>query len=72
MAERIGDFLLRIKAIKPEQVQEVLRIQKAGDKRLFGEIALELGYIDDNSVKRFLDFLDSQRSPGSAGLKREG
>jgi hypothetical protein len=60
VADRIGDFLVRIGAMKTEQVEDVLRIQKTGDKRLFGEIALELRYINDDAIKRYVDFLESQ------------
>jgi hypothetical protein len=55
MKEMIGDFLLRIGAMKRPQVDEVLRQQKAGDARLFGVIAIELGYIKESAVKRYLD-----------------
>lgn len=53
--------------MKPDQVEQVLRIQKSGDKRLFGEIALELRYIKDDAIKRYVDFLENQTPSGSAG-----
>jgi hypothetical protein len=55
MAERIGDFLLRIGAMKKSQVEEVLKAQKAGDSRSFGVIAIELGYVNEAAVKKFVD-----------------
>jgi hypothetical protein len=55
MAERIGEALVRIGAMKSFQVEDVLRLQKNGDTRLFGEIAIELGYIDDKAIKRYLE-----------------
>jgi hypothetical protein len=55
MEERIGEALVRIGAMKPEQVDEVLKRQKAGDDRLFGEIAIECGYIDDSAIRAYLD-----------------
>jgi hypothetical protein len=55
MAERIGDFMMRIGAMKKNQVDEVLRLQKAGDTRQFGVIAIELGYVKEEAVKRYLD-----------------
>jgi len=58
MAERIGDFLVRIGAMTEEQVADVLRIQSgdADDEvRLFGEIAVECGYIDDDALARYLE-----------------
>ena len=41
LADNIGDVLIRIGAMKKYQVEDVLRAQRAGDKRLFGEIAIE-------------------------------
>jgi hypothetical protein len=55
MKEMIGDFFLRIGAMKRPQVEEVLRLQKAGDARLFGVIAIEQGYVNESAVKRYLD-----------------
>jgi hypothetical protein len=56
MPERIGDFLLRIGAMSRAQVEEVLRIQREDEEpRMFGEIAVELGYIDDSALKKYID-----------------
>ncbi len=55
MPDRIGDFLVQIGAMKESQVEEVLRAQKQGDARLFGEIAIELGFIDDTAIKKYVD-----------------
>ncbi len=55
MAERIGEALVRIGAMKSFQVEDVLRLQRNGDNRLFGEIAIELGYIDDKAIKKYLE-----------------
>ena len=55
MAERVGDFLIRIGAITAEQMAEVLKIQDAEEEpRLLGQIAIELGYIDDAAIQRLL------------------
>lgn len=54
MEEKIGDGLIRIGAMTKEQAETVLIKQKEGDKRLFGEIAIELGYIDDNAIMEYL------------------
>jgi hypothetical protein len=58
MAERIGDFLLRIGAMTKDQVDEVLRIQ-AGEPddalRMFGEIAVEKGFIDEAALKKYVE-----------------
>jgi len=59
MTDRIGDFLVRIGAMKPWELENVLRVQKGGDKRPFGQIAIELGYID--AIKRYEDYLEWQK-----------
>lgn len=53
--ERIGEALVRIGAMRQEQVDDVLKRQRAGDERLFGEIAIECGYIDDAAIQTYLD-----------------
>jgi hypothetical protein len=55
VSERIGETLIRIGAIKPHQVDDILRVQKTGDERLFGEIAIEFGYIDDEVLKKYVE-----------------
>jgi hypothetical protein len=54
MAERIGDFLVRTKALQQPQVDKVLAAQKAGDARSFGEIAVALGFVTQGIVDNFL------------------
>ncbi len=53
MAERIGDFLMRIGALDEKKVQEILAIQKGGDSRPFGVIAVELGYVEETAIEQF-------------------
>ena len=55
MGERIGETLVRIGVIKPYQVDEILRTQKNGDLRRFGEIAIEFGYINDEVLKKYVE-----------------
>jgi hypothetical protein len=55
MDKKIGEFLLQIEAIKPYQVEDILRAQKEGDNRLFGEIAIELGYINDDVLRKYIE-----------------
>lgn len=52
--ERIGDFLVKIGAMTDSQRNEVLLRQEQEPDRMFGEIAIELGYIDDSAVDRYL------------------
>jgi hypothetical protein len=55
MSERIGEFLVRISAMKSWQVHDVLRAQTDGDSRLFGEIAIEFAYINDEVLKKYVE-----------------
>jgi hypothetical protein len=56
---RIGEFLVSIDAMKPWQVDDVLLAQRKGDTRMFGEIAIALGYIDDDALRRYVESLDA-------------
>ena len=61
MAERIGEFLVEIGAMSASQVTHVINHQKEGDLRLFGEIAMELGYLADNEpIDKFLEIQEKQ------------
>jgi len=65
MPDRIGEFLVKIGAMTREQVDHVLRLQAKGDKRIFGEIALELRYLNDDAIKRYVDHLENyHKAPG--------
>jgi hypothetical protein len=56
MAQRIGEFLVSIGAMSTKQVKAVINHQEQGDERLFGEIAMELGYLANNEpIDKFLE-----------------
>jgi len=55
MTEKIGEFLQRIGVMNQKQVQEILDAQQAGDSRMFGEIAIEFGYVNDEVLKKFIE-----------------
>ena len=61
MESRIGEFLVKIGAMNPDQVTEVLRLQEKGDGRIFGEIALGLGFLNDDAIKRYVDHLATSK-----------
>ncbi|MFP4409115.1 MAG: hypothetical protein ACLFPW_11400 [Spirochaetaceae bacterium] len=52
--ERIGEFLVKIGAMTAEQRDEILELQKEQPDRLFGEIAIERGYINERAIDTFL------------------
>jgi hypothetical protein len=53
--EKIGEFLVKIGAMKQWQVEDVLIVQRSGDPRMFGEIAIAFGYIDDRALMRYVE-----------------
>jgi len=53
--ERIGEFLVKIGTMRPWQVDAILCAQAEGDRRIFGEIAIARGYIDDAALRRYVD-----------------
>ncbi len=55
MAERIGEGLVRIGAMTEEQREKVLKLQEEGDARLFGEIAVDLGFINDEAIMNYIE-----------------
>ncbi|MGA2977599.1 MAG: hypothetical protein ABSF77_20030 [Spirochaetia bacterium] len=61
MAEKIGEFLVSMGAMSASQVTTVINHQQSGDERLFGEIAMELGYLADNEpIDKFLEYQEKQ------------
>ena len=55
LAVPIGEALIQNGELSQEEVDYVLKLQQEGDGRLFGEIAVDLGYIDLLTVIRFLE-----------------
>ena len=62
MTSKIGEFLVKIGAMKQEQVDHVLQLQSDGDTRIFGEIALDLRYLNDDAIKRYVDHLEKWKN----------
>ena len=54
-SERIGEFLVKIGALTAAQRDEVIAKQTESPDRLFGQIAIELGYINDAAVDQYLE-----------------
>ncbi len=52
---RIGEALVRMGEMTQEQVDLILEKQAQGDDRLFGEIAVDLEFIDLDVVIRYLE-----------------
>ena len=52
---RIGEGMVKMGEMTEAQVDIVLQKQKDGDSRLFGEIAVDLDFIDIGSVIRYME-----------------
>ena len=52
---RIGDGMVKMGEMTRQQVKTVLEKQENGDHRLFGEIAVDLDFIDIDSVIRYME-----------------
>ncbi len=52
--ERIGEFLRRMGALTNEQVEHILAVQRETSDKKFGQVAVELGYIREELITRFL------------------
>ncbi len=64
--EKIGEFLVKIGAMKQWQVEDILIVQKSGDARMFGELAIAFGYIDDAALKKYVESSQhSEKTPTS-------
>jgi hypothetical protein len=57
MGARIGARLVRIGAMTRTQVTDVLKRQQEGDNRCFGELAIAMGYINDEAVMNYLKIM---------------
>ena len=62
MSEKIGETLVRIGAMAEQQVADILSLQKSGDERMFGEIAIEMRFIDDEVLASYLEIHISRPS----------
>ncbi len=55
--EKIGEAFVRLGKLKKEDVKKILRVQrdKYSSSRRFGEIALEMGMLDQKTLDDYLD-----------------
>lgn len=60
--EKIGEGLVRIGVLTQQQCDHVLELQRQGDKRLFGEIAISLGYVRFEELIKYLSSRPRQPS----------
>lgn len=59
--ELIGQGLVKARVLTQAQVEQILVIQRRDDERLFGEIAVDLAFTDDATIR---EYLESRRAVG--------
>lgn len=52
--ERLGEMLVRLGALSNEQVEEILSYQKEHPGTLFGQIAVQLGFLTEEVLNKYL------------------
>jgi hypothetical protein len=57
LKEKIGETFVRLGKMKKEDVEKILRVQrdKYSFSRRFGEIAVEMGILDQKTLDAYLD-----------------
>jgi len=53
--KKLGEILVDLRAVTPQEVEEALRLQKNGENKLLGEILVEKGLVDKKHVERALE-----------------
>lgn len=53
--EKIGEGMVTAGVMSQEQVDAILKRQRSGDDSLFGVIALELGYVEQDTLMHYLE-----------------
>ena len=51
MKDRIGEQLIKLEMLSFEQAEMVLQYQKKHNTMKFGEIAVVMGFLDENQIK---------------------
>ncbi len=64
MRELIGEHFVNLKDLSFEQAEKILQVQKykKNRKKKFGEIAIELGFLEPGEVQEYLKEPSSQKS----------
>ena len=53
--KKLGEILVDLRAVTPQEVEEALRLQKNGENKLLGEILVEKGVVDKRYIERALE-----------------
>ncbi|MCK5673714.1 MAG: hypothetical protein KAH95_10065 [Spirochaetales bacterium] len=53
--ELIGEHFVNLHDLSFEQAEKVLKVQKRNKKKKFGEIAIDLGFLESKKLNEYLD-----------------
>jgi two-component system chemotaxis sensor kinase CheA len=67
MPGRLGDLLVDMDIVRPDQIEQAIRLQKEGDPRLLGEILIERGLLKPEDVENLLHM---QAAGGVSGIAK--
>ena len=57
--ERIGEIFIKLGLLTQQQVEEILTVQKDRPDQKFGMLALELGYIGDEAINAYINYIEN-------------
>ena len=58
MNNRIGEYFVSLDILSFEQAENILKVQNEYPNKKFGEIAVQLGYLDQRDVEKYLGQID--------------
>ena len=56
---KMGDYLVYIGVLTEAQISQVIQMQKDGDTRKFGELAVAKGFMEESAIRKFNDYVSA-------------
>jgi len=53
--KKLGEILVDLKVVRPQEMEEALELQKSGTNKLLGEILAERGLVDKKYIEHALE-----------------
>ena len=58
MNKRIGEYFVSLNILSFEQAEKILKVQNEYPNKKFGDIAVQLGYLNQRDVEEYLGQID--------------
>jgi hypothetical protein len=55
--QRFGEFLVKVGELNEQQVAKILEYQQKNPGKLFGQIAVQLNFMSDESLNKYLKII---------------